>query len=76
MYSRSKIYMIKNAIFYFPTGIIFCFTGELILRRLYTFHNDYYLENSKKISISTFGLSFPLIVRGIYDIVILCHIKF
>ena len=41
----------------------------MILKRLKIFHLEYYFQNQKKITISTYGLTLPLLLRGVYDII-------
>jgi hypothetical protein len=65
----SKFYDGVNGLFFIAFGIIFLITGELIMRRLFTYHLDFYVEYQRRIAVSTYGLSFPLIIRGIYEVV-------
>jgi hypothetical protein len=65
----SRIYDGINAVFFILLGIMFLVTGELIMRRLFAYHLDFYDEQHRRIAVSTYGLTIPLLIRGIYEAV-------
>lgn len=49
-------------------GLTFMFVGFAIQRRLQQYFNEFYLENRKILLFATFGLSLPILFRGLVDL--------
>jgi hypothetical protein len=50
-------------------GLAFGITGHMTNMRLKHYFNQFYSENRKMLILATIGLSFPLILRGSFDLI-------
>ena len=50
-------------------GMAFGTTGHMTNMRLKTYFSEFYYENRKMLILATVGLSFPLILRGSFDLI-------
>ena len=51
-------------------GLVFCVMGCFFCHRLSVFQQEYFSENKCKIISAIIGLALPLLIRGVYGIVI------
>jgi len=72
----SSVKGIIQGIYFMDLAIVFTINGRWFIKRINKYFPEFYLENKRLLMLATVGLTLPLALRGLFNILVYVDIKY